>query len=154
MKSFHQKLKAYHNYLQSYPILFIADNFTSIHSIQILNIKTDRMMFSTFALFITLVMVIECSKLPENHDAVKELIDTIHRLEAKVAETEERAAETEAKRDREMKKTTDTMTRLAKEFSQMKVKIADIELQTKDLAKYKDQQGRVNSTSCNQYIHK
>ena len=53
-------------------------------------------MFSTFVLFLTLAVVAECSKLPENQDIIRELTDTVHRLEDKVAETQ-------AKRDEEMK---------------------------------------------------
>ena len=96
--------------------------------------KTGREMFFTFVLFLTPVVVAECSKLPENHDLIRELTDVIHRLEAKVAEIE-------TKRDEEM-------TRLLKEFSQIKVKMADTEVQTDKSVKFKEQ-GRVNFTRCN-----
>ena len=106
--------------------------------------KTSRMMFSTFVLFLGLA-VAECSKLPENHDAekehtdvIRELTDAIHRLEARVA-----------KRDEEMKVSTDSMTRLAEEVAKIK---ADIELQTEEFEKFKDQQGRVNSISSDVHI--
>ena len=106
--------------------------------------KKSRMMFSTFVLFVA-VVVAECIRLPESHDAekehtdvIRELIDAIHRLEARAA-----------KRDEEMKVTADSMTRLAEEFAKIK---ADTELQTEEFAKFKGQQGKMNSISSNVHI--
>ena len=75
-----------------------------------INIKAGRMVFSTFVLFLTLMVVTECSGLPENHDIVNELTKAVQRLEAKIAETEARIYEemtmihgTGSRRDKEMK---------------------------------------------------
>ena len=103
--------------------------------------KKSRMMFSTFVLFVA-VVVAECVRLPESHDAEKEhtdlmreLRDAIHRLEARAA-----------KRDKEVKVIADSMTRLAEGLAQIEVKTADIEMRTDNLEIFKEQ-GRVNSTS-------
>ena len=127
-----------------------------------IHIKTDRMMLSTFVVFLPLVVVAECSKLPENHDIVKELKDTIYRLEMKFAETEARRDEelkmmkqecnkeitgrSEAvdrmevnfvKRYEELKKSTN---QLEVGLSKIKVKTADCLLRTETL----EQQGKAN----------
>ena len=52
-----------------------------------IGMKTSKMIFHTFLLLLTIVVVAECSKLPQNNDAVKDLTDLIHKLEVKVAET-------------------------------------------------------------------
>ena len=125
----------------------------------------------------------ESSKLPENHDIIRGLTDTIHKLESRVTETETKrdkkmnkmiqenkdlsetihqlqvnAAITEARREEEVErlqesynKITDFITRLAEGLAQIEVKTADIELQTEEFAKFKDQKGKLLFTVCNVY---
>ena len=57
-----------------------------IHS-RFIGMKTSRMIFHTFLLLLTIVVVAECSKLPQNNDSVKDPTNLIHKLEVKVAET-------------------------------------------------------------------
>ena len=73
--------------------------------------KAGRKMLSTFVSLVILVVVAECSKLPENHDVIRELTDAIQRLEAKVAETE-------IKRDEENRIMREEMQRIKQENSQ------------------------------------
>ena len=68
-------------------------------------------MFSTFVSLVILVVVAECSKLPENHDVIRKLTDAIQRLEVKVTETE-------IKRDEENRIVREEMQRMKQENSQ------------------------------------
>ena len=68
-------------------------------------------MLSTFVLFFTIMVAVECSKLPENLGIVKELTEAVHSLETKAAETDPRRNEdiriiheTVSRRDEEMRR--------------------------------------------------
>ena len=126
-----------------------------MYFILLLNRKTDRMILSTFVLFVTLMVVAECSNLQENHEVIRELTDTIHRIDKEMKQKEKqnnevisdlseaihrleaKVAETDIKRDEEMKK---TITRLEEGFCQRETKADDIKILREDFAKL---QGRV-----------
>ena len=96
MTFFDEKFKVLFDHLWLYPSLYLAYNITTFIISRFINMKSSRAMFSTFALFLTLVVVAECSKLQENHDIVKQFTEAFQRLEEKFAATE-------AKIDKEMK---------------------------------------------------
>ena len=98
--------------------------------------KTSRMIFNTFLLLLTIVVVAECSKLPENHDAVEVLTDIIHRLGAKVAETE-------AKIDEEMQKMKQDNIVLSQTIQRMEAKLAETEVRKdEEMEKMKKENSR------------
>ena len=96
--------------------------------------KSGKMMFPTFVLFISLTVIGECIKLPENHDMFQQLTDAIHRLEDNIAETQERAAKREAKRDEEMKKIIQENNYLHETIHRLEAKISATEERVADLS--------------------
>ena len=81
----------------------------------------------------------------ENNDLSK----TIYQLETNALKTEAKTKEEMKRLQESYQKITDFMTSLAEGLALIEVKTADIELQTEEFAKFKEQQGRMNWTSCN-----
>ena len=156
MTSFNEKLKMLLYLLQLYIISFTAYHL-SLSSF--INTKTGRMMSSSFAIFVALAVVADCSKLPEsqvieqltesfyrmgemmkqqeklNNKAIADLSDAMHRLEVKFA-----------KRDEEIKT---SINQLEEKLSQTEVKTVDMR---EDFTKYKEKQG-MTSHGYNVQIH-
>ena len=122
MTSFDEKFKVLFDHLWLYPSLYLAYHITTFIMSRFINMKSSRAMFSTFALFLTLMVVAECSKLQENHDIVNQFTEAFQRLEEKFAATE-------AKRDKEMKQENkEVITDLSEAMHRLEAKFAETEV--------------------------
>ena len=86
------------------------------------------MMLSTVVLFLTLMVVCACAKLPENHDVITELTDVMQRLEAKFFEADEKAAKTEAEMKLMKQESNEVVKDLSKALHRLEAKFAEAEV--------------------------
>ena len=94
-------------------------------------------MLFPFVLIFHLMVAAECSKLPENHEVIRELDNVIQRLQSRVTETE-------AKRDEEMKQmrkeSNEVIVDLSEAIHRLEAKFAETEVRRdKELQQIKNE---------------